>query len=115
MNNQEAFNKIWERAKTKKKSRAIIRGVEVCAYRSYDNSCACFVGVLIPDSIYKELMERKSALVVMDVFKEVAEHLSGVSRLLLTRFQRIHDTDEPEFWNTDLRHVAREFKLEVPK
>ena len=124
MNNQEAFNKIWERAKDRREAFDDFEGS--CMYRcriSEEETIACFVGALIPDELYDPAIERLSVKDLVDltdndlykVLKPIADFLGGVDVKFLSKCQNIHDAYNPREWEGKLRAVAKEWDLEVPK
>ncbi len=119
MNSQEAFNKVWERAKKLVKSRR--KGVNsfgdeatFCCYRNPDGN-KCFVGELIPDELYKPSMERKSILMVMGDFPEIKTLFKDVNQDLLQDLQSVHDSDVISDWKEKLRWFGLHYKLEIPE
>ena len=109
---QEVFNKVWERAKVKVKSSdpADI----TCTYRNSDGSQNhCFVGICIPDELYRPEMDDSSGGV------EVNEHVRKLfpEKLIpaLAELQRIHDCSEPSDWGDQLIKFAKKHDLKIPE
>ncbi len=110
MNIQEAFDKIWERAKDHRKS--LIKD-DFCAYRSPDG-LKCFVGELIPDELYLSSMERKSIYDLIRNYPDIKELFKDVKSHFLEVCQYIHDDYEPEKWHDRLVEHAEDNHLKVP-
>ena len=83
MTNQEIFDKIWERAKTKKK--AEVNGL--CEYRSKKGKLACFIGYLIPDELYDKRIEENSISSINDKFDDLKSNDSFKQKNIVTRFE----------------------------
>lgn len=109
---QEAFNKIWERAKDKVK--AIERfnedpALTGCRYRA-SNGKKCFVGVLIPDEQYTPEMEGE----LFSIIEKSVPCIRGLDHQLLCKLQEIHDSWKISEWDFALRNFAIMNKLTVP-
>lgn len=130
MDNQTAFNLVWERAKDQRKATVRIPDTYdsggSCVYRS-PNGLKCFAGVLIPDELYQPTFENTviSGLVENksqdrdrpfppEDIQPLQAHLADCSTRLLDRFQTIHDSYEVSEWESRLMDLAREFNLSVP-
>lgn len=120
MNSQEAFNKVWERAKKLVKSQH--RGVNAfgdvvifCCYRNPIDGNKCFVGELIPDELYKPSMERNSVASLQADYHEIEELFKDVKQNLLGDLQSIHDGDSVSDWEEKLRWFGLYYKLEIPE
>lgn len=109
MNNQEAFNKIWERAKIPRK--ALSPGG--CVYRAPDG-LKCFVGELIPDDQYESGLEGHNARELCRM-EECPSVLRGLDVTFLTVCQGIHDAYTPDMWAARLRMLAKSYGLTVPE
>ena len=106
---QEVFNKVWERAKVKKKSFDSCGAF--CSYRNGDGSPNhCFVGILIPDDRYNPAMEQGS----ISVNKSVSSLFNANLHQALGGLQYIHDSCDPNNWEYDLRKFAKDHRLKVP-
>jgi hypothetical protein len=108
MTNQEAFDKIWERAKDKRRSTSPVNSA--CLYRGPDG-LKCFVGVLIPDAEYSPDFE-------VGGVDRIAQHvptLAGLDIAMLKECQLVHDAYLPSEWRFRLRLVAESFGLQVPE
>lgn len=101
---QQMFNRVWHRAKTKKKS---IIG-SVCMYRC-SNGLPCFAGALISDELYREFMEgtHASGDAVLSAIMETmnAVPTKNTSEMILD-MQCVHDYCKPEEWVGELRKLA---------
>lgn len=100
---QEMFDKVWERAKDKRKA---VTPSRRCRYRNYAG-LKCFVGELLSDEEYRPGMEGKP-VAQLGLF-------AGRELALLENFQLIHDVEAPNCWAVSLTQVARRFNLEVPR
>lgn len=111
MNNQEAFNKIWERAKDRRKAKETSNGL--CSYRAA-GGLKCFVGELIPDEEYNPKMERWN---VAELRRSglLPPSLQGLDVDLLWSCQSVHDAFPPDLWEYRLRRVADLYSLTVPE
>jgi hypothetical protein len=103
MNNQEAFT--IARDHLLKQGKRSVNG-EACLYRASDGS-KCAVGCLIPDDQYDGVIENHP---VEDIIDHVPA-LRGLNLTLLDALQSIHDNENPDGWEADLRKAANEFKL----
>jgi hypothetical protein len=102
---QGIFDAVWERAKTKVKSKADNNEFD-CRYRDRKGN-KCFAGVLIPDALYNPAIEgrRFSALLEEGIPCAVAAcHRDDVD--LVEQLQRIHDLIPVEHWEGALRYFA---------
>lgn len=117
MNKQDAFNKVWDWAVVKKNPKA---GSEISCYYRGPNSTKCFVGVLIPDSLYSPDMENNSASDMIKEYPELLEYLSiNVDKdpdelSFLDELQNVHDSYPPNRWEEKLSLLAKVHGLVVP-
>ena len=119
MNNQEAFNKIWERAKDHREAKVPI--TKNCKYRlrtEEGETLKCFVGALIPDELYDSELEGLSISNLLggtlESFEPLAEYFKGISKSILIECQWVHDLYKPKDWEGRLREVAQQYSLEIP-
>lgn len=122
MSLQEAFNKIWERAKDPRRSmRQPGARNSICAYRSPDG-LKCFIGVLLPDTNYDPRMdghginlgeEKYTGLTYVGPLTGVEQTGRNVDALFA--MQRVHDGHEPCDWQRSLRYIAERYQLTVPE
>lgn len=111
MNNQEAFNKIWERAKDYRRALSAFDSM-TCVYRDPVNRTKCFVGELIPDDEYSPEME---GYAVEDLVKNFdIPELADVDVLLMKELQILHDSRSQCAWADELRKIAVKYHLTVP-
>jgi hypothetical protein len=132
LSKQEAFNKVWERAKDQVPSR---NPWGACMYRA-PNGKACFIGALMPDGKYEAWMD-DGATDVVPVAYQGSLFFSGVLQVIgamdhtadelepesedaetftfYRDLQRVHDSGEPSEWASELRYLARKWNLEVPR
>lgn len=110
MNAQEAFNKVWQHTIVENNPKSPNFGGD-CYYRAGDKKC--FIGVLIPDSVYDPEMEHKSINYLMHNFPQINSLFKDTDTLFLSRLQSIHDSwfDERE---EKLRNLAKDYELTVP-
>lgn len=81
-----------------------------CAYRGTEGR-SCAIGCLIPDDLYSPKMEGHGADRLRRHFPAMGMLLHDVSADLLTTLQDLHDLEDPEMWEDELREVARSFNL----
>lgn len=110
MTNQEVFNRVWERAKDKRKAE-LPNGK--CRYRT-ECGLACFVGALIPDEIYSTSMEEKSAWTLFQEHLSIVDLFDGVDQRLIEDLQEVHDDRCTEGWEAELIDLASVYNLTVP-
>jgi len=114
MNKQTIFDVILNKAITNPE-KAITKDGS-CFYR-HENGSKCFVGLLIPDTVYTSDMERKGVDFLCDSFAFLKpmvlptdmEYRRGIQ--FMEKLQKIHDEIHIIFWGEELRKVAREHKL----
>jgi hypothetical protein len=115
---QEVFDKIWERAKDKRKSlRDPSAEHSKCAYRSPDG-LKCFIGVLLPDQNYMPVMDDGRAVPAKTGVGYVKDFIPLASEVFeehLHALQRIHDNAPPHRWEECLRNFAARRELTVPQ
>lgn len=80
-------------------------------YRAEDGK-KCFIGVLIPDELYRPEME--GAVIAGPVMRPVADYLGVQDEediKLLTDLQTTHDAFGPSQWETRFRRLSRKYSL----
>lgn len=124
MNNQEAFNKIWQHFVVNKAPPSFAdyagRGI-ACAYRG-ENGAMCAVGCLIPDEMYTPHIEGNAIKSIIENnhhFPKITNFLSNVDVKFLEVCQRAHD--EQAGWNyfhdnikVKLTQIASTWNLTIP-
>jgi hypothetical protein len=86
----------------------------ICSYRT-NTGCKCAFGCLIPDSMYEHKMERKNAIYVLDVYKNLRKHLeieTSSDTYFIQGLQNIHDENPPEQWENKLIGYAMQHGLQ---
>lgn len=114
MNKQDAFNKVWDWAVVKKNPKA---GSDISCYYRGPNNTKCFVGVLIPDSMYSPDMEGVSAGDMIKKYPGLLEYLSintDKDLSFLDELQNVHDSYPPNRWEEELSLLARVHGIFVP-
>lgn len=116
MNTQEAFDAMWQHAKTMPMIARNLYGK--CSYRT-ETGNKCLIGCLIPDRIYNHTWDTESMSVVALLRRpEIQEILGNVDPKFLSVAQGIHDSTHSVDWRerllVRLRYLAMEYKLEVP-
>jgi hypothetical protein len=126
VNLQEAFNKIWERAKDKTKAQEVVcmDGLMTtdCMFRTADGK-KCFIGVLSPDEKYAPWMDWRgprplqyaAIASLRAVLREIGMCVDEGEYRALLDVQYIHDTTPPEHWEERLRTYARNNHLTIPE
>lgn len=111
MTAQAIFNKA-ARHLIQQNCKAFHKNATSCAYRS-PTGLKCAVGALISQKNYKMQMEGESVstLILNDL---LPGHLVPYKQLL-EMLQEVHDDYNPWDWKRQLRHVANEFNLQIPK
>lgn len=109
--NQEAFNRVWERAKTRVRCDHP-KEPNTCYYR-YQGDC-CFMGALIPDSLYEERIEGNATDMLLVISRQLREFFVAVDKELLVEMQGVHDAVSIRDWAVELCSIAERFDLEVP-
>ncbi len=88
-----------------------------CCYRTPDGK-KCWVGCLIPDSMYIPTFEgtdvHKAFVSVKSLVQECMESL-GYDAPFLKKLQIIHDWNQPDFWEVELEKLASDFNLKYTK
>lgn len=115
MTRQEIFNKVWERAKDRRRSfrRDPDSGMDMCLYRDKRKKLACFAGCLFPDAEYHPDMEKSSFEDIVDEFTTLKRFRKNAG--FVRELQLIHDCADPAEWDRELRTFAMENRLKVPK
>jgi hypothetical protein len=121
MTNQEVFNRVWERAKDKRRaSTHPDSGTLVstsCKYRLTLESgeiLKCFIGELIPDELYDPSMERKAIWGIFPEFPEIKSLFAECDKGMTDSLQFIHDRRHPDQWEIELRSIASVYNLTIP-
>jgi hypothetical protein len=118
MNNQEAFDKIYEFAKNQTERSTHPNG-GMCAYNSA-NGNHCYVGVLIKGIELSSSEESLNFYELVNSNKEVVKRLLGVSRQFLFECQNVHDNKH--LWGEGktknrlaaLKEVGKRHDIKVP-
>ena len=120
---QQIFNRVAKHLLTQKQR--CVRspndaGLALCAYRN-ESGLACAVGALIPDKLYKPIMDNggdtgiaankhvQRALVKAGVMSSTRKDDPAVP--LLHDLQCLHDSNTPGYWPRGLHEVAKEHGL----
>lgn len=116
MTNQEIFNKVYKHLLTQNKqavSYNLFYGQKnkLCKYRSKNLKCA--IGCLIPDKLYSKNMEGLSVEELAIEYPELGFKKGNIR--LLGDLQSIHDLYDPTLWKQELKDIAKEFKLKIPR
>lgn len=115
MNRQDAFNKVWDWAVVKNNPKS--GNSNYCYYRGPGNN-RCFVGVLIPDSMYSPDMESTSASDMISKYPVLMDYFSidtNPSDLgFLENLQEIHDYYDTGLWQEELSKFATKYNLQIP-
>ena len=125
MNQQEAhqivFNKVWQRAKTKKKSEIMHEDGPLCCYRKdgngnnlNDENC-CFIGPMISPEEYDPKFDSQMALLRIKDHLKPDNPLKFCCHKFLIALQSVHDQLEPYDWEDKLRQKANYWKVEIPE
>ena len=126
MKKQEIFDKVYRHLLFQMER---VEDNDGCRYRLGKLSCA--IGCLIPDDLYDEGIEQAPAYrFVVGGDPDVSDHaqkqyalcrrigrkigLYPSQRGLLEALQTVHDEEDPDGWESDLRRVAKNHKLNVP-
>lgn len=107
---QQVFDKVWERAKVKKRS---LNSEGSCSYRVVDGP-PCFIGACIPDAQYRPEIERQG---VYGLAWEglLPDSLDPRDVEFLAKLQSIHDTQDPPEWEDRLMQLAFDYDLLIPE
>ncbi len=76
-----------------------------CCYRG-ENDLRCFVGHMIPDEHYSKTMEGSTACDVLGALGFADDEIA-----LLDALQQIHDSHEPDEWESQFTETAGEYGL----
>jgi hypothetical protein len=82
---------------------------EACCYRG-DHGMRCFVGFLLPDSVYRSDME--GSTVTMLAERGVFAGLPDEGIEFLADLQAVHDDEPPETWEDALATLADVYGLD---
>jgi hypothetical protein len=89
-----------------------------CAFRDRQGN-KCFIGVLIPDEIYTEDLERLRLPKIVKLLIErevlVPEFFFEDGQRFLSNLQAIHDFSAPNLWRYELKDFAQIYSLEFPQ
>lgn len=118
MTNQAVFNKVVKHLLTQKKRSTVklANNEMMCAYRG-TNNLKCAIGVLIPNTRYRESFEGTG---LFDPFSELGNPVLKAAGLTVEQgdlgeaLQSVHDRVQPSRWPTALRRVAKDFNLKLP-
>jgi hypothetical protein len=120
VNEQEAFNEIWDHFTVKGSPPGNDEGDTFCSLRTRKGNC-CHVGRLIPDDQYKTSLE---SLSLIGSLKELVPALKSLGVDFLSRIRTAHDKAVLEaegnlasFTKADernLRELAANFNLTIP-
>lgn len=114
MTKQEIFDKIVAHARKQKEQSLYVygnSGLECCMYRDKQGR-SCFIGALIPDSLYDPLMEHNLIYMLLNGWPELYEHIGiDVDINFLYEIQNIHDTYIPYMWEQNLCELAKKHML----
>ena len=124
MKKQEIFDQVVRHAR-QQGEKAMSDG---CFYRQPGSNLRCFIGALIPDSLYDPKMEhtRITGLITMNCFGEIpfpklAEYilpedinLREQAVYFLLELQDIHDGWSVENWEREFQRFADRWELTVP-
>jgi hypothetical protein len=114
---QTMFNRVWKHTILENQPQSINKRKDSgvgCAYRGYKGA-KCYVGVLIPDRLYKKEMEGEGIkhLILIREFPSINKHLGNENSGFLSDLQIIHDChflDREE----KLRDLAKKYNLKIP-
>jgi hypothetical protein len=107
---QEVFDIVYKHLMKQKRRCALDDSKNSsCRYRGREGT-KCAAGALIPDDAYDESIENCTWSRLVHERKVPFLH-----RELIVRFQRIHDLNEPEDWESILQQLADEYQLKVPE
>lgn len=112
---QEAFNIIWDRSKLLKKTTYLYDNILINGYRS-TNNCkgeACFIGELIPDSLYSIKLENHTISNII-AYNEEFKILNPIKKEL-QELQEIHDIEPVSSWKEKLTNFAKRHGLGIPE
>lgn len=100
----------------------------VCRFRSEDHKGdKCFIGMIIPDTIYRSEMEKGGVSALLSRWPEFSnsigvkypdegesnnQYLSDLN--FLNHLRMIHDLKKPEEWEGEFELCAKLFDLKVP-
>lgn len=113
---QEIFDKASTHLLTQNAKSLL--GISMCRYRA-DNGLMCAVGCLIKDEFYTPDLERKvsymkdvqTALVSSGVLDKVDTVIMSEKSRMLDRLQEIHDIRLVSEWESELKILAKQYKL----
>ncbi len=121
---QDVFNKVWQHAVVEGNEPSYDFNEDNCFYRG-PNGESCFVGVCIPDEVYRPDMEHNNADSLVLNFPEVEKLFDkrSANTDFLNSLQYVHDgaggMEEPdegweEFWRDKLSVFAEKKNLTIP-
>lgn len=113
--NQKVFNVVYRHLmKQNKKSGSGI----FCRYRT---KCGlrCAIGALIPNRLYHKDIEGSPVYDLLCINTDIRYHIKkrfgDCNMSLLDGLQKVHDEFEVDEWNEQLKFIAGEYKLTIPK
>lgn len=128
MNNQEAFDIVWDHFIIKGNAKSM--NTNCCVYRSEDGN-KCAFGLLIPEEFYSRRFEGNVAsqilsmnhdthdkffdVSVVDLAIKIQEHLVGVDRSLIIALQNAHDSFPFSNLRQRLELISERFNLKLPE
>src|SRR3954452_25038072 len=107
MTPQQIYNRVAKHLLTQNR-KSVKPGTMRCLYRG-PNGLKCAIGILIPNKLYSEDMERVPVLNLCR-FPSLKSRFDG-HYSLLCELQTVHDSHPVRSWPALLRGVAREFDL----
>ena len=116
--NQSAFDAVVKHSRTQK-SKSMSPDGSNCLYRGPEGN-KCWIGCLIPDNVFAEVIARypaaNTALVSAVVNMPAAKELfADVELHLLYKLQRTHDRESMLDWEHYLKKWAVEYGLTMPE
>jgi hypothetical protein len=125
--NQDFFNKAWRWLVIDKHPKSFEvdgAGAEQCRYRTkLDNSdvvLSCIAGAFIPDSLYRDGLERRNINALCDpsndsfYHPEIAKLFEHVNQDLLWRVQQTHDAYYVSAREDHMNYIAKLHNLTIP-
>lgn len=111
MTRQEMFDIVSKHLLTQMTPSKVtyLDGVKGCAYRG-DGGLMCAIGCLIPDSVYTSKMEGNDVEGLIQDFDIPGLEEKDVD--FLCDLQNIHDNEQPDTWERELRATAAAYNLE---
>lgn len=114
---QEAFDIVWNRSKLLKKTTYSTNNDNTVhnVYRATDNHKgeSCFIGELIPDSLYSKELEHRTISNII-TYNEEFKVLNPIKNQL-QELQEIHDLEPVNSWKEKLINFAKRHGLGIPE